>query len=277
MGKDRNRADKCCDSKGNTVVSGYREETIITDRNGKRIWGVALVPELGQERYPLVICSHGLGGSYTSYLEYGKYFASMGIAAYCFDFCGGGGKKSDGKNTDMSLMTEVADLMTVINAAKEWSFVDPGNVILLGGSQGGAASAIAAARMPEDINGLILLYPAFHIPEVVRGMFASKEELPENYFFFMMTLGKPYAADVWDYDVYSEIVKYKKPVLLIHGDMDVIVPIAYSQRAVSVYDDVRYRVIKGAGHGFYGDEFEEAKVYISEYMQELGYIPVNGR
>ena len=48
----------------------YREETITVDYNGQKIWGVAYIPELDKEMYPLVICSHGLGGSYTSCMEY---------------------------------------------------------------------------------------------------------------------------------------------------------------------------------------------------------------
>ena len=34
------------------------------------------------------------------------YFARHGIAAYCFDFRGGGGSRSEGSTTEMSVMTE---------------------------------------------------------------------------------------------------------------------------------------------------------------------------
>jgi hypothetical protein len=127
-------------------VNEYGEETITVDYNGQTIWGVAFIPELDREKYPLVICSHGLGGSYTSCMEYAELLASHGLATYCFDFRGGGGTRSDGKTTEMSLITEATDIQTIIAAAKQWDFVDPDMIILLGESQGGAASAIAAAR-----------------------------------------------------------------------------------------------------------------------------------
>ena len=91
-----------------------------------------------------MICSHGLGGSYHSNLEYAEQFAQHGIAAYCFDFRGGGGSRSEGSTTEMSVMTEVSDLETVLEAAKEWEFVDHEKIVLFGTSQGGIVSAITA-------------------------------------------------------------------------------------------------------------------------------------
>ena len=79
-------------------------------------------------------------------MEYAELMASHGLAVYCFDFCGSGGFHSDGKMTEMSLITEATDVGTVLQAAKEWDFVDPDKIILLGECQGGAASAIVADR-----------------------------------------------------------------------------------------------------------------------------------
>ena len=246
----------------------YRQETITVDYNGQKIWGVAYIPDLDRETYPLVICSHGLGGSYTSCMEYAELLASHGFATYCFDFRGGGGSRSDGKMTEMSLITEATDILTIIEDAKEWSFVDPDRIILLGESQGGAASAIAAARNTEDVNGLILCYPALLVHDAVHEYFDSLDEVPDSYFFEWLTVGRPYAADVWDYDVYAEIGYYAKPVLLMHGDRDGIVPISYAEKAAEVYPDAEYHVIHRGGHGFYGSALDEAERYILLYLQQ---------
>ena len=77
--------------------------------------------------------------------------------------------------------------------------------------------------------------------------------------FNWINAGRPYAADVWDYDVYSEIGNYAKPVLLMHGDRDGIVPISYAEHAAEVYPDVDYYVIDDGGHGFYGNSLGHAK------------------
>lgn len=253
-------------------VNGYREETITTTYEGQKIWGIAYIPDLGRERYPLVICSHGLGGSYTSCMEYAGLLASHGFSTYCFDFRGGGGNRSDGSLTEMSLMTEAADVLSIIEESKSWSFVDPEKIILLGESQGGAASAIAAARNTRDVSGLILCYPALLVHDSVHEEFGSLEEVPDSFFFKWLTVGRPYAEDVWDYDIYAEIGIYTKPVLLMHGDRDDIVPIFYAERAAEVYPDVQYHVIHGGGHGFYGDALAEAVNYILEYLQQIQMI-----
>lgn len=253
-------------------VNTYRQQTITVDHAGQTIWGVALIPETEQTQFPLVICAHGLGGDYRSCMEYAELLATHGIAAYCFDFCGGGGSHSDGELTDMSLITEAEDLLAILSAAQTWEFVDPNRMLLLGESQGGAASAIAAARAPEAVNGLILCYPAFLVHDAVRQQFASLEDVPDTYFFQWLTLGRPYAADVWDYDVYSEIGNYAKPVLLMHGDRDGIVPISYAERAAEVYSDVDYHVIRGGGHGFYGAALDAAFDHILVYLQKTGVL-----
>ena len=253
-------------------VNEYGEETITVDYNGQTIWGVAFIPELDREKYPLVICSHGLGGSYTSCMEYAELLASHGLATYCFDFRGGGGTRSDGKTTEMSLITEAADIQTIIAAAKQWDFVDPDMIILLGESQGGAASAIAAARSIDDVNGLILCYPALLVHDAVHEQFDSLDEVPDTFYFNWINAGRPYAADVWDYDIYSEIGNYAKPVLLMHGDRDGIVPISYAEHAAEVYPDVDYYVISGGGHGFYGNALEDAFSHIFEYLQKIANL-----
>lgn len=251
-------------------MSGYREEAITVGHEGQRIWGVAFVPETGMDRYPLVICSHGLGASYTSCMEYAELLASHGLATYCFDFRGGGGTRSDGSTTEMSLITEATDVQAVVAAAKQWDFVDPNMIILLGESQGGAASAIAAARSTDDVAGLILCYPAFLVHDAVHEQFGSLDEVPDTFYFNWIHAGRAYAADVWDYDVYGEIGNYSKPVLLMHGDRDAIVPISYSERAAEVYPDVEYHVIDGGGHGFYGRPLDDAEQHILDYLQILG-------
>ena len=253
-------------------MNTYREETITADYNGQTIWGVAYIPETDDEKYPLVICSHGLGGDYTSCMEYAELLASHGMATYCFDFRGGGGSHSDGKMTEMSLITEVTDVGTVLQAAKEWDFVDPDKIILLGESQGGAASAIAAARNKDGVNGLILCYPALLVHDSVHEEFDSLDEVPDSFFFKWITVGRPYVEDVWDYDVYSEIGEYEKPVLLMHGDRDGIVPISYAERAAEVYPNVEYDVIRGGGHGFYGSALDDAFGYILSYLQRIDIL-----
>lgn len=256
----------------NLPTYDYRQQEIELDNQGQRIYGIAYIPDMKEEKLPLVICAHGLGGSYQTNAAYAEQLASHGIAAYCFDFRGGGGTMSDGDTTEMSVMTEVSDLEAIMDAASKWDFVDENKIVLLGTSQGGITSAIAAARHTDKISGLVLMYPAFLVSDAVHEQFDSLEDVPDTYRFNWITAGRPYAEDMWDYDVYEEIGNYTEKVLLMHGSADSIVPISYSDRAEEVYEDVDYYVIDGAGHGFNGGAFDEAVRHIFDYLQEIGII-----
>lgn len=172
----------------------------------------------------------------------------------------------------MSVMTEVSDLEAILEAAQEWDFVNASQIVLMGTSQGGITSAIAAARHPEEIAGLILMYPAFVVSDDIHERFSSLDEVPEIFQFNWITAGRVYVEDMWDYNVYDEIGNYTDKVLLLHGSSDSIVPVSYSDRAAEVYQNVDYHVIDGAGHGFAGNDFEEAVEYVFDYLLEIGMI-----
>lgn len=66
----------------------------------------------------------------------------------------------------------------------------------------------------------------------------------------------------------NPVGEYEKPVLLMHGDRDGIVPISYAEHAAEVYPDVDYYVISGGGHGFYGNSLDDAFSHIFEYLKK---------
>ena len=113
----------------------YRTEEIWCENGSSRIYGVACIPE-AEGRLPLVIFSHELGNNHEAGVRYAERLAAHGYAAYVFDFCGGsaGGtqNRSDGSNSEMSVLTEASDLSAVLDAAKAWPFVDSEKVFLLG-------------------------------------------------------------------------------------------------------------------------------------------------
>lgn len=248
----------------------YKTEEIYCKSQGQDIYGVAYRPEK-EGRLPLVIFAHQLGATHAAGEGYAASLAGQGIAVYTFDFRGGGvDSLSGGEIREMSIMTETDDLEAVIEAAKTWDFVDDKKIVLLGASQGGVAAAAAAVHSGETLAGLILLYPAFMIFDKIHAQFASLEDVPEQFRFLdWVDVGKKYAADIWDCDIYGMIKKYEKPVLLIHGGKDTIADIAYSEKAANVYPDARLRVIGRAGHAFFGRSFRESVGYIVEYLEEL--------
>lgn len=156
----------------------------------------------------------------------------------------------------------------VLHMIQELPYVDSRNLFLMGSSQGGAVSAITAAAHKDEIKGAILLYPAFCLVDMTKERFDNVEDIPDTYFSLWMTIGRTYAENLLDYDIYEVIPGYDKDVLMIHGDADDIVPLSYSERALEVYQTSELKVIPGAGHGFYGEDAELAIGYMLDYLNE---------
>ncbi len=101
------------------------------------------------ENLPIAIVSHGFMAFQDTVRHYAKKLAELGYVSYCFDFCGGCvvKGKSGGKTTEMSVMTEVKDSEVVIDYTKNRQYSNPQKIVLMGCSQGGFVSAIAASRL----------------------------------------------------------------------------------------------------------------------------------
>ena len=143
-------------------------EGFSCERDGLTIKGTVFLPK-GKTDCPIAVISHGFMANQMFSQIHAQNLAKMGYAAFCFDFCGGTlVGSSDGDSTDMSVLTEVEDLKAVIEFAKSQSYTDENELVLLGCSQGGFVSAIVAAEMKEEVDALILLYPALCIPDDAR-------------------------------------------------------------------------------------------------------------
>ena len=128
----------------------------------------------------------------------------------------------------------------------------------MGASQGGMVSALTASNNASRIKALVLLYPAFIIPDSAREQYNNANEVPDTVNLMGTEVGKIYYTDVLGMDVYQEIKRYSGDVLILHGDKDTLVPISYSERAAAEYPSASLTVIKGGGHGFYGSLQAEA-------------------
>ena len=219
-----------------------------SQRDTNRIYGVMYYNPVTSKKQPAVILSHSSSLTHEAMRGYASAIAKMGYAAYCFDFCGGSDKsKSGGSTDDMTVFTEVEDLRAVVKTVKSLGYVEPSEVYLLGSSQGGLVSALLADECPDDFAGMILFYPAFNIPEMV-----SKFSGFGNWGDFggMMSMSEKYINSIKDFDVWSHIGKFSKPVCIIHGTADIIVPISNSEKAVGLYPSATLNKIEGANHGF---------------------------
>ena len=249
--------------------SAQSEEELWIKNGNRGIFGVLSRPAAdGKEKHPVAIISHGFNGTHWFGKDYFPLMQELGYMCYTFDFpCGSVRSRSDNNTMNMSAMDEVDDLLAVVKYFQSQPDVDVKHIVLIGESQGGLVSALAAARIPKEISNVILIYPALCIPDNWNERYPTVNAIPDTTRLWNVPMGRRYFEEIRGLNPYKEIVKYKKPVLIVHGDMDRVVPLSYSQRAAKVYKKARLEVIEGAGHGFKPAERAKAFEYIRVALQ----------
>ena len=244
------------------------------ERDGQKIYGKLFLPEETDAPLPLVILSHGLGSDHRIMEPYAESFAENGFAAFVFDYIGGSEESmSDGNMTGMSVLTEAEDLSCILESFRSDSRFSEDEIFLFGGSQGGFISAYAAGKHPDEIAGLVLLYPAFNLQDICRKLVSDADEIPDSVVIGEHTVGSLYIRDMLTFDIYEVLRQYPGPVLLFHGTADPYVPLEYTQRAGQVLADARLVIIEGAEHGFDGEDRNrverEAVAFVQEIIMEI--------
>ncbi|CAJ63047.1 MULTISPECIES: alpha/beta fold hydrolase [Frankia] len=108
---------------------------------------------------PLLLCVHGLGGSYLNWLPLAPLLTTT-HRVMAVDLAGHGRTPAAGRRTDVVANQGLLDrfLAEVLDTPP----------VLVGNSMGGMISVMQAARRPDSVAGLILVDPALPRPRGVR-------------------------------------------------------------------------------------------------------------
>lgn len=246
----------------------YEMREISCTSGGNRLYGEAFIPRT-PGKHPAVVLSHGYNGTHMGFYAMVDTLAKLGYVCYCYDFAGGSvHSRSEGHTEEMTLFTERQNLLDVIDMVRSWDCVDTENVFLLGESQGGCVSALAAPYAAGKINSIVLVYPALCIPDDGFALFPTRENVPDTVTIMGMRLGRVFYEPFYDdFDIYKEIAGYQGDVLIIHGTEDSLVKPEYAALASNVYDHCELHLIFGAGHGFWKPEHR--KLYYNYVLDFL--------
>lgn len=257
------------------MEQSYTVKEMFIGEAGRRIYLNVYLPE-SETPLPAVLFAHEFNGSHRAGAAYAEVLAAKGAAVVLCDFRGGGVKsRSDGLLTEVSLLTEVEDVLTVLAEVQSWPFIDRQRIALLGASMGGIAAALAAAQKRDEIAALALFYPAMVLFDDVKALFASPEAVPPTYCYRnWVDVGRVFFTDVWDLPVYERIAAFDKPVLLLHGTADELVDIRYSEQTAAAYRDVRFVRLQGAPHSFRDEPHLSAAMdEVTAYLVRQGVLP----
>ena len=220
----------------------------------------------------LLICCHGLNGSYDGSLDIGEYLADRKIATYIFDFRGGSDhSRSQGATTKMSVLTEAQDLSFIIDELHKLPCFKDLPVFLLGKSQGSYVSTLILAQRPKQIAGFIGWYPGYILQDKAIEEAAKYESIPAELEVLKLKVGSIYLEDLLKTDIYAQMKKYPKKVLLLHGSADQIVTYGSVTKAKDCFPDAELQVIENAEHGFHGPERKEVLELSYRYLKEIIY------
>lgn len=252
----------------NTNNDKITGKELIIKENNKEIYGKIYYPKK-EGKCPAVILSHGYNGAHSDFTRECTFFAENGYIAYAYDFCGGSTKsKSSGKSTDMTVFTEKEDLLTVFNYIQGLENVDSSQMFLMGASQGGFVTTLAAEELKDKTKCIVLYYPALNIPDDWRHNYPDISKIPEVRNFWGLQLGKEFFLSIHDFYTFDNIGSYPNDVLIIYGNKDNIVPYSAMLEAEKAYKSAELVVLENEGHGFSATTGKKTMEMALEFMNK---------
>ena len=184
--------------------------------------------------------------------QMGRDLATARFTVLRFDFSGNG--QSEGAFIDSSYSKHIAEMKT---AAAFLSDNGTRWIGLAGHSMGANIALLAAARL-KTVRAVCIM--AGRVSGMKPSHFLSREQQAEieqtgRVSFTSrgrsLELSKGFFADADNYDIFKEIGSFKRPLLIIHGDRDEIVPV---DEAIQAHKRnpaaITLAVIPGADHMF---------------------------
>ena len=230
----------------------FEEIDLDCSRDGKKIFGKIYKPKNAETNaVPMVIHCHGFNGGYGEPEPYAKALAKSGYGCVIFDFIGGSTySKSEGETTEMSVFTEQKDTEEVLKVVRGLNWVNQKQIYLMGYSMGAVVSNLMAANHPEEIAGIIHVYPGLLMPEDARQRHPKEAYHSEKYNVMGVFLSHVFYDNLLDYDVFVDAKKYKGPVTLIYGTKDDMNRYGSMDKAKEAYTTTEFHLIQDGTHGF---------------------------
>jgi len=163
---------------------------------------------------------------------------------------------------------DVDDIVAVATFAHEQKWGVAQKTVLMGSSAGGFSALGAIGAAPERFAAAVLLYPVTDLLDL-----AERSHRFERHYTDSLVGPAPEANElyrerspVWHAERFTA-----RPLLVLHGDVDPVVPVEHSlvfaERVRAAGGTVQMHVYRGEGHGFRGrnhqlDEYHRIGVFL---------------
>ena len=193
-----------------TEDKGYGLEKIWLNTSSGKVEAWFMLPASGHAKgaCPAVIFAHGNAELIDFWPEEFKNFANLGVGVMLVEYPGYG--RSERSPSQKSINEAFLSAYDILAARKN---VDPERIIIFGRSIGGGAACALAAKRPSA--ALILI-----------STFISIRSMVSKFFIPGVLVKDPF-------DNLTIVKSYSKPVLIIHGKYDKIIPYSHG---VALYE-----------------------------------------
>jgi fermentation-respiration switch protein FrsA (DUF1100 family) len=173
-----------------------------------------------------VLFFHGNAGNISHRLEHARALSAAGLDVLLVDYRGYG--RSSGRPSEEGLHGDARAARAALVAGGQ---VDPARLVYMGESLGGAV----ALRLALDAPPLAC---------VLQSTFTSLRDVARQHYPAALS-----ALAGAAYPNRERIARLQAPVLILHGDVDEIVPVAHAEALFeAAREPRRLRVVPGAGH-----------------------------
>jgi len=202
----------------------FTDLTIPTE-DGERLHGwwipTRTVPSRGH-----VLFFHGNAGNVSHRLDHARALTAAGLDVLLLDYRGYG--RSTGRPHEEGLYRDARGARAALVTGGQ---VDPARLVYMGESLGGAVALNLAVEEPP-------------LACVLQSTFTSLRDIGRHHY--------PAALAALAGDAYpslDRIARLQAPVLILHGDVDEIVPVSHAEALFAAAPEPRrLRIVPGAGH-----------------------------
>lgn len=204
-----------------------------------------------------IILLHGFPGDCSGHEKIAKSLSRRGHLTLRFNF--GGTANSEGKFENKLMSKESEEIKSAIDFILKYN---PGKIVVAGFSTG-AIDISLYAHKDKRIDGIVLVGGVSNLKKCVHYDF-NKEQIkqfkekgfivynnrPKNW-TFGKKIKKKFYDEFFKLDIKNRLKKYKKPLLIVHGERDKVVPPSNAKEIFKFANKPKKLVIiRGGDHSF---------------------------
>jgi pimeloyl-ACP methyl ester carboxylesterase len=222
------------------------QEVTIKTKNDKKLFGW-FIPATSEGRTPGLVLLHGLGANCSSLLPLAPTLQQAGFSLLLIDCLNHGQSESEGFS---SMVQFSGNLNSAFNWLQKHEKLIPSQISVIGHSLGGAAALLLGSQR-SDISSIVSIGSFSHSIPMMR---SRMEQLHIPYWplgwSILRTVQSRIGASYEEVAPRNTIKAAGCPVLLIHGDKDLQVPL---DNAEEIYEKgmsnkVQLWVLRGGDH-----------------------------